>query len=101
MKEPTSEVDKNAVAVVRTNSHCTEEVVCHGQQTRHDCIHFYPYPVILWISLQLKNASTMEVNTDWKSMRILFFMDLKGPINWLKNKTTKIEEKLNETVKIV
>ena len=26
------------------------------------------------------------------------FMDLKKPLNWLKNKTTKIEENLNETV---
>ena len=27
MKEPTNEVDKNAVAVVRTNYHCKEGVV--------------------------------------------------------------------------
>ena len=26
-------------------------------------------------------------------------MDLKRPLNWLKNQITKIDEKLNETVK--
>ena len=29
VKEPTNEVGKNAVAVVRTNSHCQEEVAGH------------------------------------------------------------------------
>ena len=28
----------------------------------------------------------MEVDTDWKSMRILIFMDLKRLLKWLKNK---------------
>ena len=32
VKEPTSEMDKKTVAVVRTNSHCKEEVVGHVQQ---------------------------------------------------------------------
>ena len=32
VKEPSKEVDKNAVAVIRTNSHCKEEVVGHWQQ---------------------------------------------------------------------
>ena len=32
MKESTNEVDKNTVAVVRTNSGCKEEVVGHVQQ---------------------------------------------------------------------
>ena len=32
VKEPTNEVDENAVAVVCTNSHCKEEVVCDMQQ---------------------------------------------------------------------
>ena len=44
VKEPINEVDKNAFAVVFTNSHCTEEVVGHVQQG---------------------NAST--TNKDWKS----------------------------------
>ena len=39
----------------------------------------------------------MEMNTDQKSLQI--FMDLKRPLNWLKNQITKIDEKLNETVK--
>ena len=41
----------------------------------------------------------MEVNTDWKSLRIFIFMDLKRPLNWLKNKMTKIKENLSKTVK--
>ena len=32
IKEPTNEVDKNAVAVIRSNSQCKEGVVCHMQQ---------------------------------------------------------------------
>ena len=37
VKEPTKEVNKNAVAVVCTNSHCKEEVVGHVQH----CIKYY------------------------------------------------------------
>ena len=50
-----------------------------------------------WTSLLLGNVSNMEMNTDQKSLQI--FMDLKRPLNWLKNQITKIDEKLNETVK--
>ena len=32
VKEPTSQVDKNGVAMVRINFHCKEEVVGHVQQ---------------------------------------------------------------------
>ena len=32
IKEPTNEVDKNAVAVICSNSQCKEEVVGHMQQ---------------------------------------------------------------------
>ena len=32
VKESINEVEKNAVAVVRTNSHCKEELVDHVQQ---------------------------------------------------------------------
>ena len=32
VKEPTSEVDKNAVTVVRANTHCKEEEIGHVQQ---------------------------------------------------------------------
>ena len=49
--------------------------------------------------LTLGNASIMEVNTDWKSLRIFIFLNLQRALNWLKNKTTKIKENLNETVK--
>ena len=39
----------------------------------------------------------MEVNTDWKPLWIFIFMDLKWPLNWVKNKM-KIEENFNEIV---
>ena len=43
----------------------------------HSCI------IVLWTYLRLKNACTMEVNMDWRSLRISIFMD---PLNWLKIK---------------
>ena len=84
-------MEKNAFAVVRTNSQCEKEMVGAVQQKSpllYLC--FYPCTVALWTYLQLGNASTMEVNTDWKSLQF-FFMDQK--------RSEKIEENLNETVK--
>ena len=84
-------MEKNAFAVVRTNSQCEKEMVGAVQQKSpllYLC--FYPCTVALWTCLQLGNASTMEVNTDWKSLQF-FFMDQK--------RSEKIEENLNETVK--
>ena len=43
------------------------------------------------------NAVAMVRN--WKSLQLFIFMDLKSPLNWLKNKIAKIVESLNETVK--
>ena len=60
---------------------------------------FHSCTIVLWKSLQLGKVSTMEGNTDWKSLRIFIFMDLKSPLNWLETKIKKIEENLNETVK--
>ena len=62
---------------------------------------FYPCPIGVWTSLQLENASTMEVNKDWIYLQIVIFMYLKRPLNGLKNKITKIEESLNETADLV
>ena len=84
-------MEKNAFAVVRTNSQCEKEMVGAVQQKSpllYLC--FYPCTVALWTYLQLGNASTMELNTDWKSLQF-FFMDQK--------RSEKIEENLNETVK--
>ena len=84
-------MEKNAFAVVRTNSQCEKEMVGAVQQKSpllYLC--FDPCTVALWTYLQLGNASTMEVNTDWKSLQF-FFMDQK--------RSEKIEENLNETVK--
>ena len=98
MKENTNKVEKNVV--VRTNCHCKEEFVGPVQEKSQWLnLCFYLCPAALWTSLQLGNASTMEVNTDWKSLRILIFMGLKRPLNSLKNEVTKNEENLSETVK--
>ena len=53
LKEPTNEVDKNVVAVVRTNSHCKGEVVGYLLQ-KYSCLYpcFYPCPITLLASLQ-------------------------------------------------
>ena len=100
VKQPTNEVDKNTVAVVCINSHCKEKVVDsvqHKSPWLYRC--FYSCSIALWITLQLGNASTMELNKDWKSLQIFVFMNLKRPLNWLKNKITKIKENLKENVK--
>ena len=100
VKEPTYEVDKNDVAAACTNHHCKEEVSGYVQQKfpwLYPCFH--PWFIALWVSLQLQNASTVKMNTDWKFLRIFIFTDLKRPLNWLKSKVKKIEEKLNETGK--
>ena len=100
VKKSTKKKEKNTVAVVRTNSHYKEEVVGHVQQKSpwlYPC--FYPCPIVLWTSLQLISAWTIEVNTDWKSLQIFIFVELKSPLSWLKTKITKIKKKLNETVK--
>lgn len=57
-----------------------------------------PCPITFWTSLQLGDASTMEVNTDWKSQQIFIFVDLKRPLNRQKKKKTSIEKNLNKTV---
>ena len=100
MKEPTKELDKNAVSVVCSDSHVKEEVVVHVQQKSPRLYpYFHPDPIAHWTSLQLENTSIMEVNMDWKSLQFLIFMDLKGPLNSSQDKITKIEENLNEIVK--
>ena len=78
MKEPIKKVDKNAVSLVRTNSHCKGEVVVHIQQ-KFPLLHpyFYLCP-LLWTSLQLEHMSTIEMNTDWKSLHF------HGPANTIK-----------------
>ena len=61
VKEP-----NNAVAVVRTNSHCKEDVFGYVSLTvsLFLCLPHYA----LGVSLQLGNASTIELNTDCKSL---------------------------------
>ena len=62
-------MDKNAVSLIRTNSHCKGEVVVHVKQ-KFPLLYpyFYPCPIALWTSLQLENMSTIEMNTDWKTL---------------------------------
>ena len=88
VKELTNEVNKNVVAVVLTNSHCKEEVVGLVQQKSallYSC--FYPCPIAISTSLQLRNASNiMEVDTGWKSLNFHFY----GP-----DKAVKLAKKQN------
>ena len=64
----------------------------------HDYIHiFYPCPFsMLWASLQPENSSTIEMNTDWKSLQIYnpyIFMDLKRPLKLKRNCKTLFKVK--------
>ena len=45
-------------------------------------------------SLQLRKVSTMKKNTDWKSLRILIFMDIKKAIKLAKKESQKDRRKL-------
>ena len=92
IKKPTKEVDKNVVAVVRTNSHFKEGLAGLVQLKSpwlYPC--FYSCPIALSTSLQPGHALTMEVNTDWKSLP----MDLKRPFNWLKKDRRKLKRSSN------
>ena len=63
VNKPPNKVDKNAVSVVRANSPCKEEVVGHVQQNIFlITFMFLLLPITLWMSLQMGNALTMEVN---------------------------------------
>ena len=50
-------IGQDAVSLVRFNSHCKEEMVIHVQQ-KSPRLHpyFYPCPIALWTSLQLKHV---------------------------------------------
>ena len=71
-------MDKNAVAVVRASSESKGEVV---DQIPTIVSMFLSLPHWGWTSLQLENASTMEVNKDWIYLQIVIFMYLKRPLN--------------------
>ena len=94
MKEPSNKVENNSFAVVRTNSKRNGMSGAVQQNSSGLYLCFYPCSVALWTYLQLGNASTMEVNADWKSLIFFFFMDQK-----LATDETKIEENLKKTVK--
>ena len=66
VKEPTNGVEENAVAMVRTTSHCKEDVVGHVSLIVSMFLSLPHHD--LRVSLQLGNASTIELNTDWKSL---------------------------------
>ena len=103
VKEPNNKVGKNAIFLVRTNSHYKREVIVHVQQ-KFPLLYpyFYGCPIALWTSLQLEIMSATEMNTDWESifMEILgiHFYVLEKAIK-LKSKITKIKGNLNESVK--
>ena len=96
MKEPFKEVDKNAVSLVRTNSHCKEGLVVEISMT---------VSIFLFLSHCMLDIFATEKHVSHrdeyglgapKKLQSLFFMDLKKPLNWLKSKDRR---KLNETVK--
>ena len=69
MKESISKVDKNVVSLVGTISHRKGEVVVRIQQKFQLLYpYFYTCPIAHWTSLQLENTSTIEMNTDGKSL---------------------------------
>ena len=72
-------MEKHVVAAICTNSHCKKR---------------------FWscTSLRLGNASTLEMNTGWKSLRIFISMDLKRPLNWLKQEIAQIQERNCQTL---
>ena len=65
VKEPTNEVKETAIAVVLPNSHCKEDMVGHVSLLVSMFLSLPHY--VLGTSLQLGNASTIELNMDWKS----------------------------------
>ena len=63
-REPTNEVGKTAVAVICTNSNFKEEMVGHVQQNISMIASiFYPCPIVLYTSLQLRNALIRWIGT--------------------------------------
>ena len=97
VKEPTNQLNMNVPALVRTNSHCKEDVVRLVQQkSPWLCLCLYSSLTALQTSLQLWNTSTMEEDTDWKSQWIFIFnfqFSIKLAKKWSNT------ENLNETVK--
>ena len=79
-KEPRSEMNKAAVAVICIRSYSEEVVVGHVPKSMSNSIYLCSYscPIVLWTSL----------------FQLIFIF-----INWLKNKVKKIEEKRKENVK--
>ena len=101
MKWSTKQVEKeNAVAMVRTNSDCKKKCSSpYATEISMIVSSFITLPHCTWDIFATGNASSMEVNTEWKSLRLSIFINLKRPLNWLKNKIQNIEENWNETLK--
>ena len=103
MKEPITEVDKNAVSLVRINSHCRGEMVSNVQRKSPWLYpYFYPCLTALWASLLPESTSTIAMNTDWKFLQIYnpyIFMELTRPLNWLKKWNNKDRRKLRRNCK--
>ena len=80
-KEPTNEMEKTAVAVIRINSYSEDVVAGHvPYEYVQDCIYVpIPVSIVLWTSLQLRNASILELITDLKFQLIFILMTQKRP----------------------
>ena len=94
MKEPTNELDKNAVSIVCTNSHCKEEVVGQVQQKSMIVSIFLYLSHCAWDIF----ATGKHVNHGGEYGReippIFHFLGLKKPLNSPK-KIIQVEENLN------
>ena len=72
MEEPINEVDKNAVSLVGTNSHCRGEVIVYVQQKSPWLYqYFYPCPIALWASgkhVKHRHEIGLEIHTNIQSL---------------------------------
>ena len=61
---------------------------------------FYPYTIALWASLQLGNASTLEVHTDGESLRVFILFAPEKAVKLANKKQNRTDSrKLKRTVK--
>ena len=99
VKEPTNEVDKHAVAVVRINSLSKEVVIGHVTK-------FISMIVSMFLSLP---GCTLSIEVTGKRVNCgsgygleipanFHFYDPENTILWIRNKITNIEKKLSQNV---
>ena len=99
-KEPTKEMGKTTVAVIRINSYSEEVVVGYVPKNMSKILYMF-----LSLSHRALNifVTGKRINRGGRyGLEIpanFYFYGPKKVINWLKNKINKIEKKLKESVK--